>query len=108
MTVAVEARNLGVDAGVVHALMQARYQNSSRGQSISEDPLFVAGPMPDLSNPQNQNAYSYSTDNPISKSDPSGLLTIIVPGTGYDPKITSARQADKSGVLAQFAAPVQY
>jgi len=43
MTAAVGARNLSkVDASVVHALMQARYQNPSRGQFLSEDPVFIS------------------------------------------------------------------
>jgi hypothetical protein len=46
MIAAVGARNLSkFDAGVVHALMQARYQNSSRGQFISEDPVFLGSGM---------------------------------------------------------------
>jgi RHS repeat-associated protein len=75
MIVAVGARNLSeVDAGVVHALMQARYQNSSRGQFISEDPVFLGDPRQQaLTDPQSLNAYSYANDNPITKSDPSGL-----------------------------------
>jgi hypothetical protein len=39
MTVAVGARNIfKVDADVVHALMQARYQSSSGGQFILDVP----------------------------------------------------------------------
>jgi hypothetical protein len=41
MTAAVGARNLfKVDAGVIHALMQARCQDPARGQFLSEDPIF--------------------------------------------------------------------
>jgi RHS repeat-associated protein len=59
--------------GVVHASMQARYQNSSRGQFISEDPVFLGDPRQQvLTDPQSQNSYSYANDNPITKSDPSG------------------------------------
>ncbi len=37
MTAAVGARNLfRVDAGVVHALLQARYMDGSKGQFLSE------------------------------------------------------------------------
>jgi RHS repeat-associated protein len=74
MTAAVGARNLfEVDAGVVHALMQARYQNSSRGQFISEDPVFLGDPRQQvLTDPQSLNSYSYANDNPISTIDPSG------------------------------------
>jgi hypothetical protein len=57
MTAAVGARNLfKFDAGVVHALMQARYQNSSRGQFISEDPIFLGDPRQQvLTDPQSLN-----------------------------------------------------
>jgi hypothetical protein len=41
MTAAVGARNLfNVDAGVVHALLQARYYDGSKGEFLSEDPVF--------------------------------------------------------------------
>lgn len=74
MTAVVGARNLfKFDAGVVHALMQARYQNSSRGQFISEDPVFLGDPKQQvLTDPQSLNSYSYANDNPITKSDPTG------------------------------------
>ena len=74
MIAAVGARNLSkVDAGVVHALMQARYQNSGRGQFISEDPVFLGDPKQQvLTDPQSLNSYSYANDNPITKSDPTG------------------------------------
>jgi RHS repeat-associated protein len=76
MTAAVGPRNLfKVDAGVVHALMQARYQNSSRGQFISQDPVFLGDPRQKvLTVPQSLNSYSYANDNPITKSDPNGRL----------------------------------
>jgi hypothetical protein len=41
MTAAVGARNLvKVDAGVIHALLQARYYDGSKGGFLSEDPVF--------------------------------------------------------------------
>lgn len=74
MTAAVGARNLfKVDAGVVHALMQARYQNPSAGQFLSEDPVFLGDQRQQvLTDPQSFNAYSYAEGNPITGSDPSG------------------------------------
>src|SRR6266436_37797 len=41
MSAAVGARNLfKVDAGVVHALLQARYYDGGKGEFLSEDPVF--------------------------------------------------------------------
>jgi RHS repeat-associated protein len=88
MTAAVGARNLfKVDAGVVHALLQQRYYDASKGAFLSEDPVFLAVGNPAqvqqisgqdqttfLSDPQQTNSYSYANDNPLTKSDPSGRL----------------------------------
>jgi RHS repeat-associated protein len=76
MIAAVGARNLSkVDAGVVQVLMQARYQNSSRGQFISEDPVFLGDPKSQvLTDPQSLNSFGYANDNPITKSDPTGRI----------------------------------
>ncbi len=41
---------------------------------ISEDPIFL-GQNQNLTDPQSLNAYSYASDNPITKSDPGGLST---------------------------------
>jgi RHS repeat-associated protein len=58
--------------------MQARYQNSSRGQFISEDPVFLGDPRQQvLTDPQTLNSYSYANDNPITKSDPSGNQSAV-------------------------------
>jgi hypothetical protein len=87
MTVVVGARNLfKADAGVVHALLQARYYDGSKGEFLSEDPSFLAVGNPGqlkqltqqeqqqfLLDPQQMNSYGYGRDNPISKSDPAGL-----------------------------------
>jgi RHS repeat-associated protein len=52
---------------------QARYQNPTRGQFISEDPVFLGDPsQQNLKDPQSLNSYSYANDNPITKSDPTG------------------------------------
>src|SRR5882724_9120063 len=74
MTVVVGARNLfKADAGVVHALLQARYYDGSKGEFLSEDPVFLGDPKQQvLTDPQSLNSYSYANDNPITKSDPAG------------------------------------
>ena len=56
--------------------LQARYYDNSRGQFLSEDPVFWENPKSqDLKNPQSVNSYSYADDNPITGEDPSGRLT---------------------------------
>ncbi len=53
--------------------LSARYYNGSQGHFISQDPVFLGNPTSQsLSDPQSLNAYSYSEDNPIIKSDPNG------------------------------------
>jgi RHS repeat-associated protein len=54
--------------------LNARYYDPAQGRFLSEDPVFLADPKKqDFRNPQDLNSYSYAVDNPISKSDPSGL-----------------------------------
>ncbi len=53
--------------------LNARYYDGSRGQFTSQDPMFLGEPKQQvLTDPQALNAYSYSEDNPIIKSDPTG------------------------------------
>ena len=55
--------------------LNARYQNPSQGQFISQDPMFLGNQSnQNLSSPQSLNAYSYSEDNPIVGSDPTGKV----------------------------------
>jgi RHS repeat-associated protein len=81
--------------------MQARYQNSSRGQFLSEDPTFLAIGTPKLteienringgtklddrqalqqflSDPQLMNSYGYGRDNPIINKDSTGEIIPLV------------------------------
>ena len=61
------------DAATQLLYANARYYNGAQGQFISEDPVFLGDPnQQTLSNPQSLNAYSYSEDNPIVNSDPTG------------------------------------
>jgi hypothetical protein len=91
MTVVVGARNLfKADAGVVHALLNSRYYDSSRGQFVSEDPVFRALGNNDqvkqltqretaafLADPQQMNSYGYGRDNPVLIRDPNGLASMF-------------------------------
>ena len=59
--------------------LNSRYFDSSRGQFISQDPVFwEVGQTSDgknvLANPQMMNSYSYAGDNPIINKDPTGRL----------------------------------
>lgn len=73
------------DAATQLSYLNSRYYNGMQGQFLSQDPGFLAmgnsnkvqqltnqNQMALLANPQELNAYSYSQDNPITKSDPSG------------------------------------
>jgi RHS repeat-associated protein len=67
--------------------LNARYYDDSRGQFISEDPVFLnigslgaeqlaQRKLKDiLIDPQQLNSYSYAEDNPVTVKDPSGLIT---------------------------------
>jgi len=52
--------------------LNARYYDPTRGQFITEDPVFWSQKQ-NLANPQSLNSYSYANDNPISGKDPDGL-----------------------------------
>lgn len=69
-----------------------RYYSGAQGRFTSTDPLNIPA-LQDLAprkfvevlgNPQNWNQYAYAHNNPMSKIDPDGYLTIIVPGTWND------------------------
>jgi hypothetical protein len=45
---------------------------------MNEDPVFLGSPSgQNLADPQSLNTYSYSDDNPINKSDPSGKVLVV-------------------------------
>ena len=55
--------------------LQARYYDGSKGEFLSEDPVFLGDPKQQvLTDPQSMNSYSYGNDNPITKSDPTGRI----------------------------------
>ena len=58
----------------------ARMYDPVLGSFISVDPVM------DLSDPQQWNAYVYSNNNPVTWSDPTGLLPIGAGHAGYNPK----------------------
>jgi RHS repeat-associated protein len=58
--------------------LNARYYNSSQGQFLSQDAMFLVGQPKQqrLQDPQSLNSYSYSEDNPVTRSDPYGRWAI--------------------------------
>jgi RHS repeat-associated protein len=62
---------------VGRALLNARYYNSTQGQFLTEDPIFLSSSQ-NLQDPQSLNAYAYSQDNPITKEDPNGRFSVGV------------------------------
>jgi RHS repeat-associated protein len=57
--------------------LNARYLDSSRGQFLSQDPVFwevgiSREGLGVLTNPQLQNSYSYAANNPVTQRDPTG------------------------------------
>lgn len=71
------------NAGITYS--HARYLSNKNKVWLSHDPFSIESFSSDiwLNNPQIQNSYSYSTNDPVNKMDPDGKLTIIVPGTFY-------------------------
>jgi len=82
--------------------LNARYYNSKIGRFTSEDPMFWNFDQAWLTDPQNQNSYAYARNNPIVGSDPSGLLTVVIPGTFYD-----ANAWNSKGSMSSFLSSVQ-
>jgi RHS repeat-associated protein len=63
----------GPGANVGHDFLNARYYDGSRGQFLSQDPVSWGNPKAqNLTDPQSLNVYSYSGNNPITRSDPRG------------------------------------
>lgn len=60
------------DSGTGYNYLNARYYDSTRGQFISQDPMFWDMPKGFLLDPQSQNSYSYARNNPVNLKDPSG------------------------------------
>lgn len=82
------------DQGSQLSYLNARYYSGSQGQFLSQDPIFTGDPrQQNLPDPQSLNAYSYSDDNPITKSDPGGkcgwicapLYVLFSPDVAGDP-----------------------
>ncbi len=55
--------------------LNARYYEGSRGQFLSQDPVFWGAQ--NIADPQSMNSYSYALGNPINRKDPSGESSIL-------------------------------
>lgn len=90
---------VGIDdaaTGLTH--IGAREYDQASGRFLSADPLI------DIADPLQMNGYAYSNNSPISKSDPTGLAPILIPGSiiggggsgGTDPapKLTEKNLSD--------------
>ena len=98
--------------------LNARYYNSSQGRFISQDPMFWNLPKEALANPQLQNSYSYSLNNPIVYKDTDGRIPAPVIGgligggigsvVGYyqTGSVKGALPYTAGGALAGAAAPI--
>jgi RHS repeat-associated protein len=76
------------DEGTGLNYLNARYYEGSRGQFLSQDPVFwEIGQTQDgikvLSNPQLQNSYSYAGGNPITNKDPDGRILDTIADVGF-------------------------
>ncbi|WP_253877453.1 RHS repeat-associated core domain-containing protein [Promicromonospora umidemergens] len=58
----------------------ARLYDATLGAFVSVDPVM------DLADPQQWNAYAYANQNPVTWSDPTGLLPIGAGHAGYNPR----------------------
>lgn len=71
-----------------------RYFSSTQGRLTSDDPLNIPALqrfdpkrfLRTIAEPQNWSGYIYAHNNPLSKIDPDGLLTIVIGGTWYKEK----------------------
>ncbi|MEV6507887.1 RHS repeat-associated core domain-containing protein [Streptomyces sp. NPDC051642] len=66
---------VGIDdaaTGLTH--IGAREYDQASGRFLSADPLI------DIADPLQMNGYAYGNNSPISRSDPTGLMPILIPG----------------------------
>jgi RHS repeat-associated protein len=81
--------------------LQARYYDGSRGQFLTQDPIFLGDPKDQrLENPQSLNSYSYANDNPITGKDPSGKQVALAAAPAFSNPYTAVLAALFTVVLA--------
>ena len=76
------------DGDTEFSYLNARYYQGSRGQFMSQDPVFINLGVDKrskqvLTDPQQQNSYSYARGNPLTFRDPSGEIAFLaIPAAG--------------------------
>ena len=93
--------------GLDYAL--ARYYDNTRGQFLSEDPVFWELGLSSegkaaLSDPQLQNSYSWARDNPITRKDPNGRQCVAC--AGAEVLYSLGAQTAFDGVFGQSSSAV--
>ncbi|WAL63775.1 hypothetical protein ORV05_22570 [Amycolatopsis cynarae] len=78
----------------------ARKYDPTTGRFISVDPLLT------LSNPQTGNGYTYSADNPLSFSDPSGLIVQIDGHAAWIGGDSDYARAYNAGIARSWASSI--
>jgi RHS repeat-associated protein len=68
-------REHDAETGLIY--YRARWYDPMQGRFISQDPVGFEGGL---------NFYAYGNNDPVGNRDPSGLLTIVIPGTDYKEK----------------------
>jgi RHS repeat-associated protein len=76
--------------------LNARYYSPTQGQFLTEDPVFLADArQQSLQDPPSLNSYSYSEDNPITKSDPNGRQCVYCAGGEVGLSLSAQAAYDK-------------
>ncbi|MEV6196677.1 polymorphic toxin-type HINT domain-containing protein [Streptomyces sp. NPDC051920] len=86
---------VGIDdasTGLTH--IGAREYDQNSGRFLSADPIV------DISDPLQMNGYAYSNNSPVSKSDPTGLMTVYDPGGSDPPAVKEKKRKEKRAVTA--------
>ncbi len=89
--------------GVGQDYANARYYNNNFGRFWSPDPMGAAH----ANDPQSWNRYTYGGSDPVNRSDPTGLDTILAP-PGPGPSGCAVYAADNSTCLVVFPPPFPF
>ncbi|MDX2678834.1 RHS repeat domain-containing protein [Streptomyces sp. NY05-11A] len=97
---------VGIDdaaTGLTH--IGAREYDQASGRFLSADPII------DIADPLQMNGYAYANNSPVSKSDPTGLSPILIPGKAIGgggggstptPKLTQGKVGGKTVIYDEY------